>query len=322
MREKRFLRVIGILILLWVVSRVDLARCWTVIKDLNLTYFIASLLLSLPLLLIKAYRWKLLLRLQGIDYPFKETFLVYVGSIYVGLITPGRIGEYAKIFYVKHDKDISIGKAFSSVLADRFLDFIFLLIIAVVGSVIYYDRRWLYPTLFLMLLVIIVVALLMRNAAQTFSSFLFRMIGGRWEGLNLQVNDFLKGISDMTGWGSYYALFLTVVSYGVYFVRCYLIACSLNITIDFLTFVFFMSIMSLAVLLPISIAGLGTREGTLIFLFSQINIPQEVSLSFSLLILLAVNLWTGLLGFIAWSVKPLPVSMVKKDILKGKEVSA
>jgi uncharacterized protein (TIRG00374 family) len=321
MREKRFLRVIGIGILLWVVSRVDLARCWDLIKNLNLLYFSAALLLSLPLLLMKAYRWKFLLRMQGIEYPFKEAFLVYVGSIYIGLITPARLGEYAKVFYIKYDRDISLGKAFSSVLADRFLDFVFLIIVAVMGSVTYYDRQWLYPALLLLLVVILAGGFFFKNMVQMFSSFLFKMIGRTWEGVHLQMNDFLKGISDMVRWECSYALFLTVVSYGLFFVRLYLIACSLDITIGFMNFIYFMSIMSLAVLLPITIAGLGTREGTLIFLFSTISIPQEVSLSFSLLILLAVNLWTGLLGFIAWSVKPLPVGMVKKDILKNREVS-
>ena len=39
-----------------------------------------------------------------------------MSSIYVGIVTPGRIGEFVKAFYLKSNKGISISKGISSVL--------------------------------------------------------------------------------------------------------------------------------------------------------------------------------------------------------------
>ena len=322
-KGKPFLRLIGIGILLWLVSRVDLLQCWDIIKEMHVVYFLFAMLISLPLLMVKAYRWKFILKLQDIDYPFKKVFLSYLGSIYAGLITPGRIGEYAKIFYLRHDKHISVGKAFSSVLIDRLLDLFFLLSIAGAGVLVYYNAAWLYLSSFLVFMVVVILGLSLKNKYGMLSQFLFRMISSeKWNGLNLQMGDFLKGIEDLQKWKFYFAVFLTFVSYCLFFIRCYLIAVALGISINFFTFIFFMSLTSLAVLVPVSVAGLGTREGTLIFLFSQVAIPQEVALGFSLLILCAVNLWTGILGFMAWMVEPLPVASLKRNIRNSEEVRA
>ena len=160
-----------------------------------------------------------------------------------------------------------------------------------------------------------------RNKYSKLSPLLFRIFTGeKWKKLNLQISDFIEGIAHMQRWEFSFAIFLTLIGYCLFFLRCYLIAFALGISIDFFIFVFFMSLVSLAVLIPISVAGLGTREGTLIFLFSHVGVPQEVSLSFSLLILCAVNLWTGMLGFIAWLVKPLPVAGLRKNFIDGEEV--
>jgi uncharacterized protein (TIRG00374 family) len=153
------------------------------------------------------------------------------------------------------------------------------------------------------------------------SQLLFKIVTrGKLKTLNLQIEDFLRGVEQMRQWKFLFAVVLTFLSYGLFFIRCYLIALALRISLDFFTFVFFMSMVSLVVLVPISIAGLGTREGTLIFLFSHVAIPQEVSLSFSLLILFAVNVWTGMLGFMAWLVKPLPVTGLMRNVIKGEKV--
>jgi len=321
MKEKLFLRLIGIGILLWIMSRVDLFRCWDVIKGLDVIYFTVAMLISLPVLLIKAYRWKFILRLQDIDYAFKEAFLSYLGSIYVGLITPGRIGEYAKTFYLKQDKEVSTGRAFSSVLIDRLLDLFFLLLIVVAGLVIYYPPPLLKVIICLIMVIALVLAVVLKDKLGKIPCLLFSVITSKkWKSLNLQIEDFLQGISEMQRWEFSFAIFLTVISYGLFFMRCYLLALALSISIKFFTLVFFLSVVSLVVLIPISIAGLGTREGTLIFLFSQVSISQEAALSFSLLILLAVNLWAGTVGFVSWSIKPLPVAVLKKNFINSKKV--
>ena len=45
----------------------------------------------------------------------------------------------------------------------------------------------------------------------------------------------------------------------------------------------FIPLVYVAVLIPISVGGLGVREGTLIYLFGMVGVPPEISISVGLL---------------------------------------
>tara|TARA_B100000427_G_C15460098_1_gene573624 strand:- start:997 stop:1215 length:219 start_codon:yes stop_codon:yes gene_type:complete len=72
-----------------------------------------------------------------------------------------------------------------------------------------------------------------------------------------------------------------------------------------------MAISNLVSFLPISISGLGTRDATLIFLFSLINIQSELALSYSLLIFFTIFLAGGLFGYFCWWIKPLDFNKIR-----------
>ena len=54
--------------------------------------------------------------------PFQPAFLAYNGSVFIGLLTPGRIGEAVNAAHVARDCEIPVKSAISSVLADRLFD--------------------------------------------------------------------------------------------------------------------------------------------------------------------------------------------------------
>ena len=63
---------------------------------------------------------------------------------------------------------------------------------------------------------------------------------------------------------------------------------------------------SLAMLLPVSVSGFGTREAAAIFLMGQMyGIPKEQAISFSLLCFGVFNVFGGLVGLVCWLLMPL-----------------
>ena len=125
---KKYIRLIGLFILLFILSRIDLRELLSLLFHINIYYLLLAVVLNIPQLFFKSYRWNFLLKQQNINYSPVQSFLIYMSSLYIGLITPGRIGEFVKVYYLKSDKGISISKGFSSVLADRLFD-LYLLII-------------------------------------------------------------------------------------------------------------------------------------------------------------------------------------------------
>ena len=56
-----------------------------------------------------------------------------MSSIYIGFVTPGRLGEFVKAVYLKSDKGLSLSKGMSSVLVDRLFDLYLLIILGLIG---------------------------------------------------------------------------------------------------------------------------------------------------------------------------------------------
>ena len=107
---KSYIRFIGIPIFVFILFKVDTYKLIEIITEIDLVYLLISTILNIPQLFIKSFRWNLLLKKQGINYSFLHSFMVFLNSLYVGLITPGRIGEFIRVIYLKQDKGVSISK--------------------------------------------------------------------------------------------------------------------------------------------------------------------------------------------------------------------
>ncbi len=68
-----------------------------------------------------------------------------------------------------------------------------------------------------------------------------------------------------------------------------------------------MAISNLISFNPISISGLGTRDVTLIYLFSLIDLTSEIAVSYAFLVFITFYVCGGLMGAVAWWMKPLKI---------------
>jgi uncharacterized protein (TIRG00374 family) len=102
------------------------------------------------------------------------------------------------------------------------------------------------------------------------------------------------------------AVFISLLSWLIYFIQAYFIALSIGINISFFYLSAVMSIVSIIVLIPVTFYGLGTREIVIITLMSKIGIASEMAVSFSLVLILSQVIMTGIC-FIGWWAKPIKV---------------
>ena len=96
--------------------------------------------------------------------------------------------------------------------------------------------------------------------------------------------------------------------YFIFFAQCYFLAVALGLHIDFITITLFTAIANLISLIPISISGLGTREASLIYLFSLINVKPELAVSYALLVFIVFFLCGGIMGAVAFWIKPVTLN--------------
>ncbi|MBU1255770.1 flippase-like domain-containing protein, partial [Patescibacteria group bacterium] len=104
-----------------------------------------------------------------------------------------------------------------------------------------------------------------------------------------------------------------IISWFVYFSARYAIALSLGLNLSFIDITIISSSMALMSILPISIAGLGTREATAIYFFSLFSLSKESALLFSLLVF-TTDILVVSFGLIPYLKENFSIKNIKKQI--------
>jgi len=112
--------------------------------NIKLEFVFFGILAAYFSLLITGFRWHLMIRGLGKSINFKSTFLVYLcGNAFA--ISPGRLGEVLRSFYLKRLHGIPVSETGPTVIVERFFDVLAILIIALTfGLIIGTNQEILY----------------------------------------------------------------------------------------------------------------------------------------------------------------------------------
>lgn len=310
------LRLFGLALLVVLLYRVDLRQVLSLLSQADLRLVLSAIGLTVPLIWLKTVRWQIILRAQGVDYRGWPAFLAYFGSLFVGFLTPGRLGEFVKAFHVQRECSAPLPLAFSSVLADRLFDLFALLAVGALAILTLSIAGTPTAGGVLALAALIVVPLLLFLNPTVFGFFQgWAQSWGRpgvWLlGPNGWLTEIHRSLRRLTPTSLLASVLLTLLAYGVFFGQNYLLAMALGLDVGFVTTTYAVALGSLITLLPISISGLGTREAVMIAYLGTAGVPSEAALGFSLLVFFTFYICGGLIGLVAWLIKPIPWSALR-----------
>lgn len=304
------LKIAGtIAILGFLVTRIDwnIEEFNKIFSQLNIRLYLLSLTGVILVLGLKSVRWNLLLRAEHCNYPFISAFTAYMSSFTIGLVTPGRIGEIARLYYVRGDRNIDFYHSFKTIVTDRIFDFALLVWFGVSGMLFFYkvagdiSAFWYLLIIGVSLILLWLIGTFILNTIHSEKKYI-NFIKEVWTGM-FQKKMFMPWL-------------LTLVAYLVFYIANWFIVLAVGQQISLIEIGFILSLMSLVTLIPITLAGFGTREASLIFLFAFYNIAPETAIVYSLLQFMAFFLWGGIIGMICWFIKPIKLSLIKEDSKK------
>jgi uncharacterized protein (TIRG00374 family) len=254
-----------------------------------------------------ACQWHVLLKAGGIVLPFSKTFRVYfVGIFFNNFLPAGVGGDVMKIYDVTRVGN-DPHQVFAITMLDRVIGIAGLCVLALAASFILLggaglDNLWLYIIIFAgcvaPVLALVLNRRLSRGVRRLFGRISLWGLGGRFDTVFRHLGEFRRLRMLLVQ--------LTMLAMGVQFLRVVthvLVAQSLGIAItplSFLQFFVFVPLLSLLMILPISINGLGVREGAGILLFTQIGFSKEQALLMELMtyaIMVVVSLLGGMYFF-------------------------
>ena len=108
--------------------KVNLARLWQALSSGNYYWLLPSAAAVFALLLLKAWRWRLLYY-PGFRLPFASLLTALSAGFFVSNILPARLGEVTRLFLISGEQQVGMGRSVSSILIEHLLDLATLLAI-------------------------------------------------------------------------------------------------------------------------------------------------------------------------------------------------
>lgn len=284
-RSPAWLRLIGpatALALLW---RVDLREIAASLAEVRWQPLALSLALAAPLFVAKAWRWRLLLRACGQPISLGEASWLYTISAGAGALTPGAVGDFWKGLSPAVGRP-AIGLWTSAL--DRLYDVAVLLLLGLGIS-----TAWLHQGAPRRL----ALALLGAGALAVWAA------RGRLLGLAASLLPRFPQSAEALHRSATAAAAATAVATLVAFGRFELLVAALGLSPGW-TQIFVAFVLSSGVAaLPLSVAGLGTRDLALVGYLSGCGVSPADAIALSSLCLL-LFLWNGVIAGCLWFAKP------------------
>lgn len=265
----------------------------TAFKQINLIYFLFGILFLIFGFLIRIWKWQILTNSIGTEVSFKSLARMSAKGIFLGIITPGKLGEFWRAKYLSDEAGIAGGKAFYTAFVDRLLDLLVVGVVSFFGLVVIYmkfartqNRPLVALILFLFMLLVYFFAR-KKDIKILFGALIkFLIPSFLKERANSFLNEFYQGFESLK-----LRLFSKVLFFGFlyYFfggaLVAYLMALALGIPISFWYIFLITAIIWLVAIVPVTVLGLGTREVAFIYFFSFLGIPAPLAVALSLLFL-------------------------------------
>lgn len=237
----------------------------------------AVLMLSVINYLLRFGKWQYYLRLLGLKIPRRESLMIHLSGLAL-TITPGKLGEVVKSYFLWRRYQYPVARTAPIVLADRLSDLIAALLLAAVGSLgFHYGHRLVVITTGILILIIVLISI--------------RPIGRRLFGWSRFYQASYELIRfDRLIWPTV----LATAGWGGEALGFWFIWLGLGLTGSFLSALFvysFATIVGAIALLP---GGLGVTEGTLVGLLRYLAIPEGIA-ALATLLVRAATLWFGVI---------------------------
>lgn len=308
--------VVGAGVLGFLLVKADVGQLWDTIQNAKVVFLLTALAAIFGGLLISALRWKAYLDALEIPLSLGTLFRLYfVGTFFNAFLPTGIGGDAYKALRLGRDKE-SLAPAFASVFLDRFAGVVGMAAIGLVSSSFLLasgDERRRVP------LVALALSLAIFGAATVLLMGGERLLGrGRLikhEGIGGRIRRAMRSIHEAGRHPEAAArgYLFAVVFQALVFAYHLSVAKALRIEgVPIMVFASIVVISSLATMIPLSINGLGFREGAYIWALGRYGVDHDRALAFALLVLASLLL-ASLVGGLIYVIRGGEVHSSKRS---------
>ncbi len=284
-----------------VLRQVGWEQTWEAFRGAQLSYLTAALGLAFASIVVRAFRWKILLDALGVRASLRRlTELYFIGTFFSTFLPTGVGGDVVRAYELAKQSERP-AEVVGTVLLDRAAGLLVLFLIA--AAALPFSHRLIGPEIVGLIVTLTVLGwgaltLLLRR------DWLERLGLLRWASRVRALDQVYESVyacgTRATGGALAASLVLNALLIGMN----YLIGLSLGVFVSLWYYLLFVPIISFLLVLPISLSGLGLREGGYVYLFAQAGVPAPLALTISLMVY-AFNVATGSVGGILYAAQGL-----------------
>jgi uncharacterized membrane protein YbhN (UPF0104 family) len=285
------------------------------LAHLDLRWLGLCMLLAILQLLLEAFVWQWLLANQRIRYAYPRTALAYLASQYLGLVTPGHVGELLAAGYISMDTGITFGYALSSVIMKKLLAWTVIVSFGLWSLPLLTAVPFLQGVQRIAWTAVVVLAAFLAGIGLWVVSF--RRLTRKWQKLSpwkIDMTEFWSGMRALSSVHLAVPLSITTLSFSLLFLQYDVVLRSLGLSLSILVIGKIVALSRIAArLVPFSVVGFGSKDAAVIVLLTQQGIPLATAGMAAILFLVCSYLPTLLLSGLSWWIKPLIVRRIHAE---------
>lgn len=297
---------VGIIILAIMVSTLDI-NIVQAFKAIN-NYYFFLFAAAVPLLItpaISASRWKVFLKVQGIYEDFFSLVKINFVSFFLGILLPSSTGfDAIRMLLIEQRNKQTPGAGGASVVIERMIGFFLLSFLGIIGGLFVFSYG---------VSIKVVIASVIVNLCLL---LFFIIIKNHF--LYFRITESLKRLRKGKQIADYLHLLYTAIKNfpvkRVFFIALPLILLfqlanifcafalfkAFDIDISFYNHLAFIPLITIISILPVTISGLGLREGAFVYFYSLVGVNPDISFLISLLYYLIFMVLPAFVGMVIY----------------------
>jgi len=261
------------------------------LENMDIRFFLLGICVIFTGLVLRVFRWHLMLKVLDVKINLKSTFLIYFSGTAFGL-SPGRLGEVAKSHYLKRLVHTPVSTSAPTIIVERLLDVFAIMILLIFIFLISGKQH----ESIILVLITLSVSLFLIYQKKFLQSILSKMeslpLLGKISRKLIPVLDIIYVLTKPKILGK--TLSFSILAWAIEALLVFFILKSFGIELSVITSQFIYIISSLVGSVSFLPAGIGAVEGSLLGLLLSEDISYDDALA-PILVIRLIGLWMTIL---------------------------
>jgi len=310
----RIIISLGLIVYLIISQFKDFKTISSTLRNLNILFLTLSFLTHIYGIWLTAFRWQTLLKTQGVHLSVLSlTSSTLIGQFFNNFLPTSIGGDVYRAYDVSKKSGFPMSSSVSVIVVERLSGIIASAVFAVaalfLGFTAIGGKSIIIPIVIFLVISLIVFFLILNpnifgiNKKLKKIKFLEKFLSK----LKNVYNTFLTFKNYK--WTLVKVIFYSLTLQFAVIINYWLASKALGIPLDLTAFIFIVPVVSIIAMLPISLGGIGVREGSLVFLMVSLG-AQNAKAAMCSLLLFAMLIIIGIVGGIIYGVRPF---LAKKE---------